>query len=159
MASVTVLLIAVGLYFHMNLYSVNRDIKKARAKFSKNYEIVMGKKLSETASSNTIIKNLNYELGKVENENDGIITAEASASSKLTLVLKAFIECAKQTSLKIKSIDITEKNIVISGDISSKTITLIDILKKTGLNVKSSNIQHEDRTNRDVFTLTLEPTS
>lgn len=159
MVSLTVLLIAVGLYFHMNLYSVNRDIKKARAKFGKNYEIVMGKKLSETASGNTIIKNLGYEFGKVENENAGIITSGAAASSKLTLVLKAFNECTKQTSLKIKSIDITEKNIIISGDISSKTITLIDILKKTGLDVKSSNIQHEDRTNRDVFTLTLEPTS
>ncbi len=159
MASLTILLIAIGLYFHMNYYSVTRDIKKARAKFSKNYEIVMGKKPLDTASGKTILKNLGYELDKVEKENAGIITTGASVSSKLTLVLKAFNECAKKANLKIKSIDITEKNITISGDVSGKAITLIDVLEKTGLNIKSSNIQHEDRSNRDVFTLTLEPTN
>ena len=161
MVSLTMLLIAVGLYFHMNLYSVNRDIKKARAKFSKNYELVMGKRLKSGTPTRTAIKNLGYELNDVKKRSQGIITTGASISSKLTLVLKAFNESTKQTGLKIKSIDINEKNITISGYVSSRpnTTKFIDILKSTGLDVKSSNILPDTRTKGDNITLTLEPTN
>ncbi|MBN2588661.1 MAG: hypothetical protein JXA96_02275 [Sedimentisphaerales bacterium] len=160
MVSLTMLLIAVGLYFHMNLYSVNRDIKKARTKFNKNYEIVMGKKLSKTASTNTILKNIGYELDKVKDENAGIITAGASVSSKLTLVLKAFITCAKETGLNVDTINISEKNIAITGDTTSRkeTMKFFDQLRKTGLELKSTNYDSQERTKRDGFSITLEPT-
>jgi hypothetical protein len=143
----------------MNLYSVNRDIKNARAKFSKNYEIVMGKKAPK--STNTILKYLGRELETAKGNNAGIITKGASISSKLTLVLKAFNECAKQTGLNIKTIDITENNISISGDISSRTNTtkFIEVLKKTGLAIKSSSIIPQPKNKGDNFNLTLEPTS
>ena len=109
----------------------------------------------------TAIKNLGYELNDVKKRSQGIITTGASISSKLTLVLKAFNESTKQTGLKIKSIDINEKNITISGYVSSRpnTTKFIDILKSTGLDVKSSNILPDTRTKGDNITLTLEPTN
>ena len=160
MVSLTILLIAVGVYFHMNLYSVNRDVKRARAKFSKDYEIVMGKPLSSSSSANTIHKYLNRELDTVKDSSAGIITSGASVSSKLTLILKAFNECTKVTGLKVEKIDISKSNIKITGDLTSKTGTqFIDILKKTGLESESSTFTPASTGKGLSFTITLEPKS
>ncbi|MBN1972858.1 MAG: hypothetical protein JW787_04420 [Sedimentisphaerales bacterium] len=158
MVSVTILLIAVGVYFQMNLFSVKKDIKNARIKFDRNYEIVMGKKLSNTVTTQKALKNLNNELITIKAGRAGIITQGTSVSSKLTLVLKALNKSAKQTGLNIKSIDITEKNISISGDILNTT-KFINDLKDTGLEVKSSNLEVNKQTKRTNFRFTLEPAS
>ncbi len=159
MVSVTVLLIALGLYFQMNLFSIKRDIKKARAKFDKNYEIVMEKELSDTTSTNTALKNLGNELKTIKAGNAGIITTGTTISSKLTLVFRAFKDFAKQTSLNVKTVNITEKNISITGDTSSRTKTteFFEVLRKSGLEIKSSN--YDTARNRDGFSVTLEPKS
>jgi cell division protein FtsL len=161
MFSVTILLIAVGLYFQMNLFSINRDIKKSRAKFDRDYEIVMGKQLSKNASTITATKNLNNELNAIKKGFEGIITTGTSVSSKLTLVLKAFNKCAKQTDLKVKVINITEKNISITGDTMNRanTTTFFNVLKETGLDIKSTTYDTTAKTKRDSFSVTLEPTS
>ena len=160
LVSITVLLIAVGLYFQMNLFSVSRDIKKARAKFNKNYEIVMEKPLTSIASTTTALKNLNRELNTIKKGNEGIITTGTTISAKLTLVLKAFNKCAKQTGLTIDSIKITEKNISLTGETSSRanTTKFFNVLGDTGLKIKSVNYKDESRTRRDSFSVTLEPT-
>lgn len=160
MVSIAMLLIAVGLYFHMNFYSVNRDIKKARTKFGKNYAIVMDSKLSDK-STNSALKDLRYELTKVKGETPGVITAGTTISSKLTLVLKAFNDSTKQTGVNIQTIDISEKNIIITVDVPSKnnTIKFIEILKNTGLNVASSTVTTKPDNSGNNIRFVLEPTS
>jgi hypothetical protein len=161
LVSVTVLLIAVGLYFHMNLFSVNKNIMKARAKLGKDYELVMERPLSKSDSTKTAIKRLQRELDALENQNAGIITTGTTISSKLTLVLKAVNKCVKQTELTIDSIKITENNIVLTGETSSgaNTTTFFNVLNNTGLEIKSVNTSIEERTRRSNFSVTLEPAS
>jgi hypothetical protein len=158
MVSVTVLLIAVGLYFQLNLFSLNRYIKQSREKFSKNYEIVMEKKLSSTASTKTALKNLNKELDSIKKGSAGIITEGTSVSSRLTLVLSAFVKCAKQTGLIIDSINVTENNISITGSTLNRTntTTFLSALRDTGLDVKGIS---QNTTRRDNFSVSLEPKS
>ncbi len=139
MVSLTVLLVAVGLYFQMHLFSIQRDIKKSRVKFDKNYEIVMERELSDSFSTKTALKRLRTELDTLKKGNEGIITAGTTISSKLTLVLKAFNKCAKKTGLSIKNIKIAEKNISIDGETSSRdnTTELCNVLRDTNLELKS----------------------
>ncbi len=159
MVSVTILLIAVGLYFQMNLFSVGRYIKQSREKFNNNYQIVMNKKLANPAATKTALKNLNNELNSLRKGSDDIITEGTSVSSKLTLVLKAFYKCAKQTGLKVESINITENNISITGDTLNRTntSTFLSALRDTGLDVKSISQTTNEKTKRDGFSVSLEP--
>ena len=161
LVSVTILLIAVGLYFQMNLFSVSKNTGKARAKFDVDYELVMERPLSHSDSTKTAINRLNRELATIKNQNAGIITTGTTISSKLTLVFKAFNKCAKQTGLTIDSIKITEKNISLTGETSSGTNTtaFFNVLNDTGLIIKAVNTSIEERTRRSNFSVTLEPMS
>ena len=156
LVSVTVLLIAVGLYFQLNLFSVKRNIKKARTKFDKNYEIVMEKKLSDSTPTKRALTNLRNELQTIKKGSEGIITKGTTVSSKLILVLKAFNKCAKQTGLSIKTIKITENNISIVGETHRNKVTeFFNVLRDTGLEIKAPNMSTKG--NRDSFSVTLEP--
>jgi len=117
--SVTILLIAAGLFFQTQLFSVNKDIKNVRSKFSRDYADVTLEKLSNDVTTKKAVTDLEKLLRRIEAEKKGLIADKTSISSKLTLVLAAFNKCAAQTSLNISSIAITTKDIDITGDTSS----------------------------------------
>jgi hypothetical protein len=158
--SVTILLIAVGMFFQAKLMRASKDNRRVRAKFSENYSaVMMGKKLSKKAKPAEAIRKLNTELGRLKNAKKGLMTIEGemSISSKLTLVLTAFNKCAKQTNLNIKSITIAVKDILVTGDTSSRQSTLkfLETLRNSDLNVLRQNL--DIKGNRDNFSITLAP--
>ncbi|MHC4532735.1 MAG: hypothetical protein ACYS6K_02180 [Planctomycetota bacterium] len=158
--SLTVLLIAVGLFFQTNLMSKNKDISKLRAKFSEDYSSVMlGQELTAKTEPVEAVRKLRSELGRIRGAKKGLITikGDKSISSKLTLVLTAFNKCAAQTNLNIKSITITKKDIIVTGDTSSRdNITkFFDILRSNGLDVLRQKF--EKKGVRDNFNITLAP--
>jgi hypothetical protein len=158
--SVTILLIAVGLFFQAKLMSANKGNRKVRAKFSENYTaVMMGKKLSSKAKPVEAVRKLNTELGRIRNAKKGLITSggEMSISSKLTLVLTAFNKCAKQTNLNIKSITIAAKDIILTGDVASRQsyLKFLETLRNNDLNVLRQNVDTEGP--RDNFSITLAP--
>jgi cell division protein FtsL len=155
--SVTVLLIAVGLFFQAELMSRNKDNRKLRAKFSANYSSVMlGQKPEDIKSG---VKKLGTEKRRLEQAKKGQFTikGEQSISSKLTLVLTAFNKCAAQTNLNIKSITITARDIIVTGDTSSRpnTTKFFDTLRSNGLDVLRPT--YAMKGGRDSFNLTLAP--
>jgi Type II secretion system (T2SS), protein L len=135
--SVTILLIAVGLYFQTQLFSVNRDRNNLRNKFAKNYADVTLKKLPNNVATRKAVSDLERLLRRIEAEKKGLITDKTSVRSKLTLVLTAFNKCAAQTNLNISSITITSKDILITGDTSSRQTRqkLFDTLRNNGLEI------------------------
>ena len=147
------------MYFHTQLFSVNKNKDNLRSKFAKDYaEVTL-----EQLSADLTIKNAVRELGKlqrrIENEKKGLFTDEKSISSNLTLVLTAFNDgqCAKQTNLNIDTITVTTKNIIIMGDTSGreKTLKFIDVLEKNGL--KDIKLNNSEKGGRDNFNLTVVP--
>ena len=155
--SVTVLLIAVGLFFQAKLMSRNKDNRKLNAKFAENYTSVMlGQKPADIKSA---VKKLGTEKRRLEEAKKGLFTikGEQSISSKLTLVLTAFNKCAAQTNLNIKSITIAAKDIIVTGDTSSRqnTLKLFDTLRNNGLDVLRHNF--DIKGTRDNFNITLSP--
>ena len=157
--SVTILLVAVGLYFQTQLFSVNKDIDKLRSKFARDYaEVTL-----EPLSANLKIKDAVRELGRlqrrIENEKKGLYSEEKSISSNLTMALTAFNdnECAKKTDLNIDTITVTTKNVIITGDTSGrqKTLDFIESLEKNGL--KENKLNNSLKDGRDNFNVTVVP--
>jgi len=106
------------------------------------------------------LRKLGSELRRIRDEKKGLITikGEKSVSSKLTLVLAAFNdnECAKQTNLNIKSVNITTKNITIIGDTSSgQRRKFFETLRSNGLEILKPTI--EQKGGRDHFSIIVEP--
>jgi hypothetical protein len=80
-------------------------------------------------------------------------TGEESMISKLSIVLEAFNKCAKQTNLKINKITVSNKNIRIEGDTSSKPNTL-KFFESVKEKLEIVQFNNETKSHRDVFSLT-----
>ena len=155
--SVTVLFIAVGLFFQGKLYSKNKDNRKLFAKFAEDYSFVMlGQKPKDIKDA---VKKLGTEKRRLEQAKRGLITpgGEKSISSKLTLVLTALNKCAKQTNLNIKSITITARDIIVTGDTSNRMSTqrFFEAVRNNGLEILRPN--YEEKGGRDNFSITIAP--
>lgn len=155
--SVTVLLIAVGLYFHTQLFSLNRYNNEIRNKFAKEYSAVTLEKLQDNDKLKDAVRKLGTLLRRIEREKKGLITDEKSISSKLRLVLAAFNKSASQTNLNVNSITITTRDIIITGDTSSRQNTekFFDVVKNSGLEILREG--YDLKGGRDNFSITVVP--
>lgn len=155
--SATVLILALGIYFHIQLLQENKYRSRLRRKFAKQYSAVMfGEKLP--AKSRPAAK-LAGELRRIESVKKGLlsVTGEEAISAKLTLVLEAFNKCAKQTDLNVDSINITTRTISITGDTSSKknTLKFFEAIRNSGLEIQQQRL--DAKGGRDNFYITVVP--
>ncbi|MDH4238027.1 MAG: DUF1573 domain-containing protein, partial [Phycisphaerae bacterium] len=82
---------------------------------------------------------------------------ESSVSPKLVILLDAINSCAAETDLNIDSISITDRNISIKGDASSRANSrkFLDAVKDNGLKVSSVRLNAAG--SRDKFIIIVEP--
>ena len=156
--SVTVLLIAVGLYLQTQVFRTNKYRKMFHDSLADEYFAVMlGQELPDNTAS--AVRKLGGELRRIKDAKKGLITikGEKSISSKLTLVLKAFNKCAAQTSLNIKSVTITTKDIIITGDTSSRQNTqkFFDTVRSNELEILRPS--YESKGGVDGFSIIVAP--
>ncbi len=154
--SVTVLLIAVGLYFQTRLFNVNKYQTRVRQKFAKDYAIAMSNvKLPNDLTIKKAVDRLKKERQRILKGKSGITDDEA-VSSKLALVLNAFNKSAAQTKLNITKVSIGVKTINISGWTSSRANTnrFFADVKRNGLNIVKETGETEP--GRDKFNITGE---
>ena len=155
---VTALFITIGLHYQTQLFKINKYRSASSAKFAKDYSVVMlGQKPPEDI--NSAVRKLGSELRRIRDAKKGLITikGEKSISSKLTLVLTAFNKCAAQTSLNIKTISITARDINIIGDTSSRQNTqkLFKAVRNNGLEILRE--AYDLKGGRDSFSITVVP--
>jgi cell division protein FtsL len=157
--SVTILLVAVGLYFQTQLFSVNKDRDRLRSKFAKDYTEVTLEQLSADSKIENAVKELERLQRRIKDEKKGVYTDKKPISSNLTLVLTAFNECAEQTNLNIETITITAKDIMITGDTSNRQNRqkFFDTVRKNGLEIIREGYSLKD--NRENFRITVTPKS
>ena len=154
--SLTILLLAVGVYFHSQLLRVNHYKTELQRKFEPDYLAVMfGEKRMPTPMKAAVNK-LESALRHLRAEKMGT-GDHTSVSAKLTLVLQAVHSCARQTDLNVESISITGNSIIINGDTSNRqsTLRVFAAMKSAGLKVLQNSVNPEGR--RDGFTVTVEP--
>lgn len=154
--AVGVLILAVGLYFQMQLFQKNRYRKQLRAKFERQYSAVM---FGKAPPKSNPAQKLARELRRIRDVKSGqlSVTGEESVSAKLTLVLEAFNKCAAQTNLNIDSISITTNTISITGDTSSRrnTLKLFEAIEGGKLDVLTQRL--DAKGGRDNFRITVAP--
>lgn len=155
--SVTILLIAAGLYFQTHLYSVNKDRANVRSKFAKDYADVTLEKLSNNVTTSKAVSDLEKLLRRIKAEKEGVIADKTSISSKLALVLGAFKKCAAQTDLNVKSVTVTSKDINMTGDTSSRQNRqkVFDTVRANGLDITGES--YELKNGREHFMITIVP--
>jgi len=155
--SVTIFLVAVGLYFQTQLFSVNRDINKLRGKFAKNYAEVTLEKLPDNFKIKNAVRDVAKLLRRIEDEKKGLSPTEKSIASYLTQVLAAFNKCAAQTNLNIDTITITSKAIMITGDTSNRQNRqkFFETIRNSGLKIMQEGYDLKD--NRESFRITIAP--
>jgi len=124
--SLTILMLAVGLYFHLQLIQRNKYRSQLYRKFKQDYAAIM----FTQRIPHTIIeanRKLGSEFRRVRDAKSGQlnITGQASITAKLTLVLDSFNKCAKKANLNIDSISVSARNITVTGDTSSRKNTLL----------------------------------
>lgn len=155
--SVTILLIAVGLYFQTQLFSVNRDRNNLRSKFAKDYADVTLEKLPDNVTTKKAVADLDKLLRRIEAEKKGLTADKTSISSKLALVLAAFNKCAAQTNLNISSITITTNDISITGDTSSRQNRqkIFDAVRNSGLDITQEG--YDEKGGREYFVIKVVP--
>ena len=155
--SVTVLLIAIGVYFQTQLFDVNKDRNKIRIKFARNYGDVTLERLSSDASVKEAVRKLSALLRRIKAEKMGLDPSQKSISSNLTLVLAAFNTCAAETDLNISSLTITDENIIVSADVSTRQnrLTLFERVEKGGLEIAQQG--YESAGGRESFHIMLKP--
>ena len=158
--SVTVLLVALGLYFQVQLLKVSRYRTSLVNKFEPQYLAVMPgtKELPDKFSE--AVRKLGSELRRIRDVRSGLISikGEESVASKLTLVLEAFNKCAAQTDLNIDSVSITTKSISITGDTSNVAST--QKLRAALIEKKLGNLQERispTKSGRNSFSITIAP--
>jgi hypothetical protein len=158
----TILLLAVGIFFHAQLLVVTRDRAALRAKLEPDYLAVMAPVGQKKFSSNMkeAVSTLARELRRVRAEKQGIGADQESISGKLTAALRGLHACTDQVDLNIDKITVTPKQITINGDTASRHSTVNTVqeaMRKAGLKLESERVTPVKLGGRDSFTYTLTP--
>lgn len=119
----TVLMIAVGVYFQAKVFSKNNAIEMLDQKAKEIYSDVMfGKKPNKHQAIITQLKN---EANKVKKAGGGLsIGDEKSVSAQLTYLLQAINSLPANVGLTVKDITISARGITIVGNTRSRSSSL-----------------------------------
>jgi hypothetical protein len=155
--AVTVLLLAVGVYFQARAFRVSRYASRLEQKMLDQYKAVMyGKAPLRGASPSTMLKR---ELAAAQREKDGGGPGDSrSAPAKLTYFLEVLNGLPKQVDVQLQSVNVTERSMKVKGDTNSRTSTraLIDAVKAhASITVTAEQIRPDG--GRDSFDISVEP--
>jgi hypothetical protein len=155
--SVTILLLAVGVFVHSQLIRVNKQREVLREKLEVDYLAVMRGETRLPTPMKAGVDKLGSTLRRLQNDKTGLLD-QGSTAAKLTLVLKGINGCARQVDLNIRSIAITGTSIGVIGDTSSREGTVDGMgaaMEKVGLRIDRRSVNTE--AGRDTFSITLVP--
>jgi len=155
--SLTVLLLALGVYAHTQLTRVGQYRIAQREKLEPDYLAVMPGEQRLPDTMRGAVQRLASALRTIRANTSGIGADRETMEAKLTLVLQALNACAAQTDLNIETVTLSGANIVISGDTSRRpnTLRVFDAMEKSGLVRKKEG--YVEKGGRDTFTITVEP--
>jgi hypothetical protein len=155
--SVTLMLLAVGLYFQLRLYTSNRYLSQLHDNLRNEYLAVFGKPPADIAA---VPGNLKRELLRLQKVKSGQLSAsgEASAGALLTFVIEALNKAPSQVQVNIDYITVGAKSIVMAGDTASRenTIALFSAIDAHE-HLKTSQPSYDFKSGRDQFRVSILP--
>lgn len=153
--SVTIMMLAVGVYFQSKVIRKHSYIASLDAKGKADYSLIMAGKKHKGPEK--MASKLKRELKNVISRQAGGIGDDESAPAKLTYIFKAFNSLPKNVDFHIDSITISAKTMRIKGDTNSKSSTLkfYNALKKQP-KLKIASQSGGTKAGRDTFNVNLE---
>ena len=152
--SVTILLLAAGAHFQMQVLRKNNYTNRLGKKMSAEYSAVMlGRK---PPAQEPIPSRLKREYTTILKREKGLIGDDESIPAKLTRIFEALNSSPAKIDLKIDTIAITPKSMRVTGDTNKRsgTLSLFNALKKKKFKILQQNLSQKG--SRDTFSITLE---
>lgn len=140
--SLTILLLALGVFSHSKLLREKRYQEALRVKLEPDYLAVMPGKAKLPDTMKAAVADLQRTLRVLKAEKTGVGADQDSVTAKMTVVLQAMNSCAKKTSLKIDKITITGPNITLNGTTPSqaKVSEVFEAMRKQGFEVGKQSV-------------------
>ncbi len=155
-ASLTILFVILGIFFHLQYYRTNSDRSRLEKKFKAEYAIAMpGAKFTKSSQA---VRKLKSEINRIKDVKSGLLSAagEDSVEAKLTFLFEALNNVPKGINIEIEKIAITTKTMNITGSTSSRGyLPLFAAIDKHPKLARSSS-SYQSKDNRDYFSLTIE---
>lgn len=129
---VTILLLAVGIYFQIEVIKKGRDVSRAEEKLKKEVTLIMPKR--QAGGTKELMANiLKREIVKLSEQKSGKLMLESgSVEAKLNFVLEAVNSMPANIDLNIETIEISQNSMRLIGDTDSSqsTLKLFDAIKE-----------------------------
>ncbi len=129
---VSLLLLAVGIYFQIEVIKKGRDVGRAEEKLKNEVKLIMPKKQAGGAKE-TMSNILKREIVKLSEQKSGKLMLESgSVEAKLNFVLEAINSMPANIDLNIETIEISQNSMRLIGDTDSSqsTLKLFDAIKE-----------------------------
>ncbi len=155
--SLTILMIALGIYFHMKVMQKNKGIRQLHEKSSDDYKAVMFGKSPPPVEP--IHARLKREYNKLQRIKTGqSFGDENSVTARLTFIFEAINNTPQNIDVKINTISVTTKTMKIIGDTNSRksTLALFKAINDHPKLIKGTDSLKQSGA-RDAFTVTIEP--
>lgn len=155
--SLTLLLVAVAIFFQLKAYRYKSYSRQLEEKTLAQYKAVMyGKSPISGASPITMLKR---EYAKAQRDKEGGGAGDSkSPTAKLTFFFEVVNKLPKKIDVQVKQIKVTEKTMTAKGDTNARSSSraLIDSIKKhKSITVGSEQLRQDG--NRDGFDITIDP--
>lgn len=155
--SVTLMLLAVGLYFQLRLYRANSYLNALHQNMKTEYMAVFNK---PPQNEKEVLSNLNREAIRVQKIKSGQFSAsgEAAVSALLTYVVESLNSAPPNVQVNIDYITVGARSIMIAGDTPSReaTIALFNAFDAYQ-HLKTSQPSYDFKGGRDQFKVTILP--
>ena len=157
--SVTVLMVAVAIFFQLKAYRIGRDASKLNARLESEYKAVTYGRRPTPGMS--VTSSLNRELNRARRLEAGIGPGDdKSVPAKLTYFFEAINKTPKNVDLNIRQVTVTERSMTVKGDTNSQsgTMALVNQIKKDE-RLSINGERYSTNANRYTFQFNVEPKS
>jgi hypothetical protein len=158
--AVTVMLLAVGLYFQLRLFKSTSYMGMLHKNMRNEYAAVFGKMPAASEGDKAMLDRLKRELIRIQKVKSGQLSTggETSVSALLTYVLETLNNVPSDVHLDIDFITVGTKSIIIAGNTASRqnTIALFNAIDAHE-HLRTSQNTYETKNGRDEFRVTVLP--
>jgi len=156
--ALTFIVIALGLYFQLKVFSVRSDRRALANSIALDYKAAMHTEKVPPISQ--AVTKLTSELRAVRDLKSGMLTAQgqATVTTLLTRLLEIINTLPASVDLQLNQIKITPKAITLDGS-TNRPDSTIAFLQKVGASpyLSYSNVNQQFRNGRDEFGVTILP--
>jgi len=150
---VTIILLTAGLYFQLRVMTKNRQRGQLRENLKQQYTAVMDAK----SLPGDFLRKLDGELGRVKAGSSVRRPGEQSLAELLTFTLEAINSAPGRIDLKIDSISVSPRNIIITGSTRSQQHTQFFKAVDNHPRLRRDSHTYSQKKNRANFHLTIVP--